>query len=221
MSLPFTADQFFDVFRQYNTSVWPVQLLLVALAVCATVLALRPTRRSGRIVAIYLAAQWCWTGVVYHWWFFSRVNPAATLFAGIWVLGAVAFATSAGGSRALSFRTASAWRLGLGGSLVAYALVVYPLLGFLDGRTYPAAPTFGAPCPVVIFTFGLLWLARSPLPVWVVLAPVAWAAIGSSAAFTLGIHEDLGLLVAGISGLALVFVSRSPRPTPEARTVSR
>ena len=221
MSLPFSAAQFFDVFRQYNASIWPVQFLLVALAACAAALALRPRRRSGQIVAIYLAAQWCWTGVVYHWWFFSPINPAATLFAGLWILGAVAFATGAGGRRALSFRTASRWRVGIGGSLIAYALFVYPLLGFLSGRTYLASPTFGAPCPVTIYTFGLLWLVSGRLPLWIVLAPVAWAAIGSSAAFTLGVYEDLGLLAAGISGLALPFVRHSPRLAPEATTFGR
>lgn len=220
MSLPFTADQFFEVFRQYNTSIWPVQLLLVALAVGAAVLALRPKRRSGQIVAVYLAAQWCWTGVVYHWWFFSQINPAATLFAAIWVLGAIAFATAAGGRRALSFRTGNPWRLGIGALLIAYALVVYPLLGLVDGHAYPTAPTFGAPCPVAIYTFGLLWLVSGRLSVRVVLAPMAWAAIASTAAFTLGVYEDLGLLVAGLSGLTLVFLRHSPRPAPEKTTVS-
>ena len=29
MKLPFTPDQFLDVFRQYNTAVWPMQILLL------------------------------------------------------------------------------------------------------------------------------------------------------------------------------------------------
>ena len=32
MNLPFTAEQFFDVFRRYNESVWPAQLALNAIA---------------------------------------------------------------------------------------------------------------------------------------------------------------------------------------------
>lgn len=32
MQLPFTTEQFFDVFRAYNTAVWPAQLVLVVLA---------------------------------------------------------------------------------------------------------------------------------------------------------------------------------------------
>jgi hypothetical protein len=33
--LPFTIDQFLDVFRRYNSAVWPSQLVLLGLAVAA------------------------------------------------------------------------------------------------------------------------------------------------------------------------------------------
>jgi hypothetical protein len=57
-------------------------------------------------------------------------------------------------------------------------------------------------------TFGLLTWAvpRPPWFVWVV--PILWALIGTSAAFTLGIHEDLGLLVAAAAALGVQLVAR-------------
>ena len=67
---------------------------------------------------------------------------------------------------------------------------------------------FGAPCPVTIFTIGLLWLARPPVRWFLIVVPVLWATVGSSAAFSLGIREDLGLLVAGLSGLIMFVPSR-------------
>jgi hypothetical protein len=203
MSLPFTTDQFLGVFRQYNTSIWPAQVLLVALAACAVALAVRAPGRAGRLIALYLASQWAWTGVVYHWWFFSRINPAAPVFAAIWIAGAITFVSGAAGARPLSFRTDRRWRLGIGCALALYALVVYPLIGHFTGRAYPSAPTYGAPCPVTICTFGLLWLADR-LPRRLLVAPIVWAAIGSAAAFSLGVYEDVGLLAAGASGVALL-----------------
>lgn len=35
MQLAFTPEQFFDVFRQYNEAVWPVQIILNLLALAA------------------------------------------------------------------------------------------------------------------------------------------------------------------------------------------
>jgi Family of unknown function (DUF6064) len=203
MALPFTSEQFLDIFRQYNTAIWPLQCLLTATALVAVVFAVRG--RSGKVVAFCLAGQWVWTGIVYHWLFFAKINPAAWLFGALWVAGGVAFAWNVLGSRVLSFRTTQRARLVIGWSLVAYALVLCPILGRLGGRIYPFAPTYGAPCPVAIATLGLLWFARPPFPRYLVIAPVIWAAIGSAAAFTLGVREDLGLLVAGLSGVVLLL----------------
>lgn len=206
MSLPFTTAQFLDVFRQYNTSVWPMQLVLGALALAAIVAAARGG--SGRLVTWYLAGQWAWTGIVYHWVFFARINPAARLFGAVWLAGALAFAWNALGAHPLSFRTLRPWRLAVGGSLIVYALVVYPVLGHFGGRAYPFAPTYGAPCPVTIVTIGLLWLAAQPFSRALVVVPVLWAVVGSSAFVTLGVREDLGLLVAGVSAVLLVFLPK-------------
>jgi Family of unknown function (DUF6064) len=45
MQIPFTAEQFFYVFRLYNSTVWPAQVLPLALAVLAVIfIALRRHR---------------------------------------------------------------------------------------------------------------------------------------------------------------------------------
>ena len=83
---------------------------------------------------------------------------------------------------------------------------MYPLLNVLLGHRYPAMPTFGAPCPTTIATFGLLTWA-TPRPPWFVWPiPVLWALVGTSAAFALGVREDLGLLAA--AGLAVAVQLR-------------
>ncbi len=41
MELPFTAEQFHGVFRDYSTTLWPVQVLLLGLAGSAVVLVMR------------------------------------------------------------------------------------------------------------------------------------------------------------------------------------
>ena len=50
MRLPFTTDQFLDVFRAYNDAVWPAQWLLYALGVIAAVSSARRARWGGRVV---------------------------------------------------------------------------------------------------------------------------------------------------------------------------
>jgi hypothetical protein len=45
MAIPFVSDQFYGVFRDYNTAVWPVQRILAALRLAALLAtARRPLR---------------------------------------------------------------------------------------------------------------------------------------------------------------------------------
>jgi hypothetical protein len=201
MNLPFTAEQFFGVFARYNQSVWPAQIALNALALTCIGLVFLKSAAAGRWISALLAALWFWVAVAYHFAFFSRINPAAWVFGGVTFAGGLVFLWIGTLKGTLRFAPAGGWRGASGAALVVYALLVYPLLGYLIGHRYPGAPTFGVPCPTTIFTLGLLLFASPPAPRLAFVAPVLWAGIGSIAAFSLGIVEDLGLLVAGIVAL--------------------
>jgi hypothetical protein len=197
MRLPFTVDQFLDVFGRFNAAIWPAQLGAYGLGVLALALALRGGR-GARAVPFLLAGAWAFVGVAYHLVFFADVNPAARLFGWLFLLQAALFLRVAF-RRPFSFRWARGPRAVAGLVLVAYAGILYPLLGEAAGRAYPRAPVFGvAPCPTTIFTFGLLLLAAGEVPWWLLVIPGVWALVGVSAALQLGIREDLGLLVAAL-----------------------
>lgn len=107
----------------------------------------------------------------------------------------------------LAFRPSNASQRLIGWTLLGYAFVVYPLLNVALGHGYPTMPTFGAPCPTTIATLGLLTWA-TPRPPWFVwLVPLLWVLVGTSAAFILGIREDLGLLAAAILAVAARLTS--------------
>jgi hypothetical protein len=108
-----------------------------------------------------------------------------------------------------------------GGLFILYAMLIYPLIGAALGHGYPQSPSFGvAPCPTTIFTLGLLLWTGARVPRWLLVIPVLWSFIGVSAAVTLGIREDTGLLVAGVVGAALLLW-RDRRPMPGADLTAR
>jgi hypothetical protein len=55
MRIPFTVEQFFDVFGTYNTAIWPVQVLAYVLGIVALALAFRESKLSTGIVSGILA----------------------------------------------------------------------------------------------------------------------------------------------------------------------
>ncbi|MEX0957956.1 MAG: DUF6064 family protein [Burkholderiales bacterium] len=156
MQLPFTVEQFFGVFRLYNTTVWPVQVFLLALAVLALIFIALRRSWSGMAVSAILALLWIWLGAAYHLAFFARINPAAYAFGALSIVGALLFAWHGVVRRRLTFAFCRDARTGLGVTLLAFALLVYPVWASLSGHGYPELPTFGLPCPTTIFTIGLL-----------------------------------------------------------------
>jgi hypothetical protein len=208
MQLPFTTEQFLQVFRQYNEGVWPAQILLNTFAVIAIVLAFQKKAYSGKIISYILAFFWYWTGLIYHAFFFSSINPAAYVFGGACVLQGGLFHWIGGFKNRMEYRARFDVQGSTGAILMLYALVIYPLLGYWAGHGYPHSPTFGAPCPTTIFTFGLLLWTVGKLPRYLLIIPALWSLVGFSAAVTLGIKEDIGLVVAGILGVSLLIFSQ-------------
>lgn len=190
--MPFTHDAFLDVFGAYNVLLWPALLLIwSATAGVAWTLFRGGVRR--RVLFTLLAVHWAWSGIVYHWLFFRVINPAATVFAAVFVLQALLFAWLAIGDDA-QIMTPSGARRAIGGALVVYGLV-YPLIGLAVGLQYPRAPLFAVPCPTTLVTIGVL-VAVERVPRVVTVVPILWAAVGSVAAFALGIRADMALAVA-------------------------
>jgi Family of unknown function (DUF6064) len=219
--LPFSQEQFLAVFERYNLAVWPVQVILHGLALVVAGLAVKPFGSSSGLVASVLAFFWLWMGVVYHGLFFAAINPAAYLFGALCVTQGVLFLHAGVVRRTLSFHFTWTPSTAVGGLLLVYALVVYPLLGHLLGHRYPAAPSFGVPCPTTIFTFGLLLWTDRRLPTCLLVIPFLWSLVGSTAAVLLTITQDFGLLVAGVVGTALILYRNRVVTEPVERTEER
>ena len=221
MQLPFTAEQFFGVFRAYNTTLWPVQVLLLALAGLAVVLVIWPRRWSDVGVSAILAFLWGWMGLAYHLAFFTAISPPAFAFAAVSVAGALVFLWQGIVQRRLEFR----WQAGARGVtallLVAYALVVYPAWCHFAGQPYLDTPTFGLPCPTTIFTMGLLACLVRPYPRSVFVVPILWSLVGVQAAFLLSVPQDLALAVVAVVGLVLVSRTGSPAASSPASASER
>jgi hypothetical protein len=94
----------------------------------------------------------------------------------------------------------------LGAVFMLYAIVAYPTIGLLSGHPLHTLPVFGlSPCATVIFFFGLLLWARSPVPKYLLLLPLAWALEATPSNIAMGIVADVGLVVAGVITVGLLI----------------
>lgn len=76
MALPFSESAFLDLFGRYNQALWPLVAGAWLVSLAVVIRAWRDPR-AGASVLVLLAGHWLWSGVVYHWFYFRTINPAA------------------------------------------------------------------------------------------------------------------------------------------------
>jgi hypothetical protein len=212
LKLPFTIEQFLLIFQNYNLAVWPLQIVFNILALFAIVLAVKKQKYTDKTISGILSFLWLWIGIVYHILHFSAINKAAYGFGILFIIQGVIFFVIGVLQSKFSFSYQTN-KYGMVGSLfLLYALIIYPILGYMLGHQYPKSPTFGLPCPTTIFTFGLLLWTNKTIPKYVLVIPLIWSIIGYGAALSLGIQEDFGLLIAGVVGCLLIIIRDRKRP---------
>lgn len=207
MRLPFGSEAFFEIFRIYNTGIWPLQVLIYLVSLMVLGWLIKQHKLAGKAVFYLLALLWLINGIGYHLIYFSAINKAAFAFGAMFVIQALIYVRhawelppTAPKIKAVRWVTAAV--------LIGYAMFFYPLIGYYSGHQYPRAPVFGvAPCPTTIFTFGILLITdRIRWQLYVI--PLIWTLVGSSAAFMLGVQEDFGLALAAIIFIGLQMSRR-------------
>lgn len=206
--LPFTAEQFFGVFRTYNEAIWPIQIAAFILGGVAVALAWRAGAIwSSRVIAHLLALMWAWTGIAYFWFHFVAITPVALAFGGLFLVQSALFLHTGATRTCLRFGHKPGAATALGTVLIVYSAILYPLLGVWAGHSYPQLPLFGVtPCPVTIFTFGMLLLTITRVPRMLLVIPFVWSLIGGTAAFLLGVPQDWVLLIGGPAATATILL---------------
>jgi hypothetical protein len=214
MYLPFGKAEFLETFAEYNRAFWPVVILLwlaTATLLLHSVRAHLLGERNRELNAL-LAVHWIWSSLIYHGVFFARINPAARLFAVLFLIEGCFFIWFGVVKGRLHYSMElSGIRGAAGVALVLYA-IAYPALALLSGLQYPSVPLFAVPCPTTIVTAGLLLACVPRPPILIFVIPTIWCLIGTSAAFLLGIPADWALAIAAA---ALIIRTTAPDPKPQ------
>ncbi len=212
------VEEFFDLFGSYNEMYLIVIVLTYVLAIVGLLMAFKKSEYSNRIISLILSFLWLWVGIVFGILFFGPVPavmagieiPGAWyLFGGIFAIHGIIMLYLGVIKDTISYTWKPDQRHYIGLILILYGLVLYPLIGILTGRIFPEYPIFGiAPCPVTLFTIGLLlWCDKKPsLPFWVI--PIFWGIMGAVPVLFYQVYADVGTVLAGI--IALLYYVKWP-----------
>jgi len=210
------VEDFFSTLQSYNEIVVPVAAFTFVLGMVAVFLASSKPKHSGQIISFILSFLWMWSGVVFFILFYGLQEvvflnvtmPGVWYLSGVlWIIQSLVFLFVGVFKASLSFKLGSDRQSAVGAVMIVYAMIIYPLIGLLTGRTYPEYPIFGvAPCPVTIFTFGMLQWTDRKIPLFVAIIPLVWAFLGVMPVLALDVWADVGLILSGIIGFTLILV---------------
>ena len=198
MGLPFTQEQFLQVFRDYHAALFPAPFILEAAGIACIVILLLSLNGKNRILSGFLGFLWLWMGCAYHLAFFSSINKAAYLFGALFVLQGLVFVHDSFKGQRFQYSFTASMRGITGLLFMIYALVIYPFTNFLSGHIYPSSPSFGLPCPTTIFTMGLFLCMKGTTRWFYWIIPLLWTVAGFSAAWQLGMKEDVALPISAL-----------------------
>lgn len=210
-----TGEQLLAVFAAYNPQIWPMQIVAYLLGGAAVFLALRKTAFSGRGVPAILAFFWLWVALLFWLPSVQQGFTPGVIFVAIFLIQGVLLAIYAIKPRLhFGFQPGLAAWVGLG--FVLYALLGYPVVGALLGHTYPRMSPFGlTPCPVVTFTFGIFLLAKPKVSKGLLILPFIYALTGFIW-ISIGMWEDIGMLLSGLLGTVLIWYRDARLPAGPA-----
>jgi hypothetical protein len=233
--LLFSPRTYYRLFELYNTAVWPLQIVTLALGVAILVLIVRGQAWSGRVVAALLAALWLFVAWAYLLERYDTINWAARYFAIgfgaqaallVWtgaIRDGLRFATNNPQPPLIPAKAgiqspkrepaifknwvpAFAGMSGVGIALLLYALLLHPLIAPLTGRPITQAEVFGlAPDPTAVATLGAL-LATTRAHWHLLVIPLLWCVVTGLTLWAMESPE--ALLVPVLAALAAVLASR-------------
>jgi hypothetical protein len=195
---------FWSGVASYNEALWPVQVVMIALAGYLTVrVVARPGPRTDLLMKVFLALAFAWNGVVF---FLIYVRSPIATFVGapLFIAVAVLFVSDAFTQRTRFRFPHAGWARGLTIGWLALA-ALYPVIGWLLGHVYPRVLLPMFPCPLTVFATALVAAAAPRVDKRVFAALLPWGLLGLPKCFgALDCYEDAVLFAAGAYGLVVL-----------------
>ena len=203
-----SLDEFLSVLASYNLAIWPIQIFAYIAVIAALFFSFRAARSSVRIVLAILSVLWLFTGIVFCLIYWSPSHFFGYGFGICCILQGLLFAYGTIKSDIAAGARNTAYTV-IGILFVVYAALGYQVFGYYLGHIYPKFFAVGlVPCPTTILTFGIFLIISGKIPIKYLVIPVL-ISLGGILAVYEGIYEDVGLIIAGISGAILIILRNS------------
>jgi hypothetical protein len=178
----FSETAYYRQFELYNQATWPLHFVAVLFALLVGYGLWKKPDWGGRVVSVMLVVSWCWVAWAFLYQRFYQIHVVADMYALGFVLQAGLLAWYGVVRNRLGLVAASQPRMVIGAGVLFVALVVYPFIALISGRSWLQFEMFAlAPDPTVLATLAILLLYKAPGILYVI--PVVWVIVSGMTLF--------------------------------------
>lgn len=212
--LLFSPRVYFRMLEQHNQALWPLQVLTIAAGLALIVMVLSPSHDRNRLSFAICGVVWLWVAWSFFFERYASINWAAAYVAPLAALeGALLLWFGARGG-AGGVRPGISWPAWLGVGLLVFAVLGYPLVALVEGRTAQSSEVFGlTPEPTAIATLALLAVTMGRWRLVLMIIPLLWCALAGVTLFAL---QAPAWFVAPVCAAIAVLVAILGSPTKRA-----
>lgn len=209
-----TGEQLLEAVSTYNQAIWPMQIIGYVLAGITVFLAFKKTVWASRINFAVLAFFWLWVALMYWLPSAGPAFPIGYVFLVLFLIEGGLFLIQTLKPN-FAFGTYNRVHTIGGLTMILYTMIGYPLLAIFLEHPYPEASLIGlTPCPLTLYTFGLLLLTMSVVPIYLLIIPLFWGLSGVLW-ISIGMWEDVGMVLGSIVAFALILGRNKQLKTEE------
>lgn len=210
--LLFSARVYERMFELHNEAWWPAHILALFVGAILMVAAVKPSPHRTRMAYVLLAMVWLFVAWAFFLNRYASINWAAVNVAAAFSVQALLFAALALRPELAPIASPGTAARRVGGTVLAFALLGYPLLPVLLGQSLAAGRMFAiTPDPTVLATLAMLTFARGWCAVLASVIPITWSVITALTLWTLGSPEVSVAPVAVMACAVALCVRASPR----------
>ncbi|MEM9472808.1 MAG: DUF6064 family protein [Pseudomonadota bacterium] len=214
--LLFSPQAYTGLFELLNTTLWPLHLVTLVLALAAAVLVLKGHRARHRLFWAVLSILWLWTGWQFLHVQYAAINWAAEYVAPAFWLQGLLFGLFAVVPKCPRISYAGTVTDRMAAALYVFAVIGYPIATLALGRSFDSVEFLGISAdPGVVATLAVLVLSRARF-IWLSwVVPLAWCALTG---VTLWLLESPEFLIAPLAAMLAVVAAVASGTRPHTLT---
>ena len=187
---PYNRSVYFSLLEDYNSALWPVHIIAVITATYIVYKFIKADQNTASIVVSILGVSWIIVGYFFFLKSYLTINWAAEYFAYIFIIQGLFFLICGFFLNITLVTVSNKWIANSLNTLGCSLLLLYPLSGLFDGRTFKQLEVFMlTPDITALFTLMFLMLIKEKWKYLLIFVPATWLIISISSAISLELFQ--------------------------------